>query len=475
MKWRLAVWCVAVLLALGQAAWRLSQPVPVPKLPALLQGHPPLWVWGRIDSLTRQGPTSLRFVFEVHGVIQPGLTQPHSVLAHRLRVWVTWSHTSSDSTQAHVWPGEMWLLPLAWRQIPVEPLPGGFDPLRWMQQQELSGWANVMRLPGSEQARRLRVSDPGLQSWRQAMREGIFQAIDHPRWAGLVAALSMGDQNAVEAQDWDTFRRTGVAHLVSISGLHVTLLASWLAWVVDAMWRRVRWQGQPCALWWPAPCLAQGVAWVTAGVYALFSGWGLPAQRTVWMLLASLGLRLVGRSWPPHVLWLSLIACIAALDPWALSQSGFWLSYVAVGVLYLMEPTRESGAWRKWWTETLGVQWRITIALTPMSLYFFQGTSLAGLWVNLWAIPWVTCVVTPLSLLGLLCPSLWVAAGWAAGWLLMGLDAAALTPWALIETRAPSGWSVAPATVCTVLAVMPGPWLWRAWCVSLAWALLSVG
>ena len=95
--------------------------------------------------------------------------------------------------------------------------------------------------------------------------------------------------------------------------------------------------------------------------------------------------------------------------------------------------------------------------------------------MNLWAIPWVTCVVTPLSLLGLLCPSLWVAAGWAAGWLLMGLDAAALTPWALIETRAPSGWSVAPATVCTVLAVMPGPWLWRAWCVSLAWALLSVG
>ena len=112
MKWRLAVWCVAVLLALGQAAWRLSQPVPVPKLPALLQGHPPLWVWGRIDSLTRQGPTSLRFVFEVHGVIQPGVAQTHSVLAHRLRVWVTWPHTASDATQARVWPGEMWLLPL---------------------------------------------------------------------------------------------------------------------------------------------------------------------------------------------------------------------------------------------------------------------------------------------------------------------------------------------------------------------------
>ena len=49
------------------------------------------------------------------------------------------------------------------------------------------------------------------------------------------------------------------------------------------------------------------------------------------------------------------------------------------------------------------------------------------------------------------------------------------SPWALIETRVPSGWCVAPATACAVWAVLPGPWLWRAWCISLAWALLSVG
>ena len=68
--------------------------------------------------------------------------------------------------------------------------------------------------------------------------------------------------------------------------------------------------------------------------YAVFSGWGVPAQRTVWMLAVVGLLRLGARAWPwPHVL---LLACatVVALDPWALLQPGFWLSFVAVGVLF---------------------------------------------------------------------------------------------------------------------------------------------
>ncbi|MRT32820.1 competence protein ComEC, partial [Xylella fastidiosa subsp. multiplex] len=75
-------------------------------------------------------------------------------------------------------------------------------------------------------------------------------------------------------------------------------------------------------------------------LYALFSGWGVPSQRTVWMLATVALLRLTGRRWPwPHG-WLLTAAVVVALDPWALTQAGFWLSFVAVGVLFATDAGR---------------------------------------------------------------------------------------------------------------------------------------
>ena len=230
--------------------------------------------------------------------------------------------------------------------------------------------------------------------------------------------------------------------------------------------------GAPCALYLPAPVLAQAVTLIAAALYAVFSGWGLPAQRTVWTLLALQGLRWLGCTWPPHAVWLALMAGIAVFDPYALSQSGFWLSYVAVGLLYGLEPAAETSAWRQWWAQTWVLQWQITLVLMPMSLYFFQGVSVAGLWVNLWAIPWVTWVVTPLALMGMWFEPLWTLAGWAVGWLLMGLDWVAQSPWALAEAISPPLGVVIWATISAMLAIQPGPWAFRAWCGSLMLPLL---
>ena len=67
--------------------------------------------------------------------------------------------------------------------------------------------------------------------------------------------------------------------------------------------------------------------------YAAFTGWGVPAQRTALMLLIASLLRVSGRRWPWHFSLLLVAAVVLALDPWALLQAGFWLSFVAVGVL----------------------------------------------------------------------------------------------------------------------------------------------
>jgi competence protein ComEC len=300
-----------------------------------------------------------------------------------------------------------------------------------------------------------------MQALRERVRDHIARELTNPRLAALVAALSMGDQNAIEQADWDVFRRTGVAHLVSISGMHVTLLALWLATVLRWLWCRLSWRGQPLALYWPAPLVAMWFALPMALGYAWFSGWGLPAQRTVWMLLATAILHALNAHWPPHAAWLGLVALVATFDPLALSQPGFWLSYVAVGVLYAMQSGSAPGRLGQWLGETIDLQWRITLALAPMSLLFFHGVSLAGGWVNIWAIPWVTWVLTPLSLLGMFLPPIWGMAGWAADGFLRGLEWAASSQWAMLETAPPSVASTVLGTVLAARAVCPGHRGWR--------------
>jgi competence protein ComEC len=189
------------------------------------------------------------------------------------------------------------------------------------------------------------------------------------------------------------------------------------ALTVGWLWRR---SGRLC-LWLPAPHAALLGGVLLAAGYALFSGWGVPAQRTVLMLATVGGLRLSGKRWPWPVVWALACAVVVAADPWALLQAGFWLSFVAVGVLFASgdnraEPSAPSGgragqavaSLTAIWNE----QWVITLALTPLTLLLFGQVSLVGLLANALAIPWVTLVITPLAMAGVVAGPLWsVAAG----------------------------------------------------------------
>ena len=490
MRWREILLGGVVCVVLARAMGLIAQPAPPPMLPGDWlpeETDGTVWVWGKVDSLTRHGPRGLRFVFWVQGRLTQaspaartsavwGSAEFMSLTPNPrpVRVWLTWPLSAERQDPWRVTPGERWVLPLRWRAATAShPGPdgaAGFDTWRWMQTQQLSALATV----ASEDAAaswRISPAPVGMQRWRQQVRDAIFVVVSQPRLAGLVAALCMGDQNAIDPDDWPLFRTTGVAHLVSISGLHVTLLAAWIAACVQGLWRAAHWRGRAWALVWPAPCVGAWVALGVATLYAVFAGWGLPAQRTVWMLLAMTGLRLAGLRWPAHAVWLALVTLIALFDPLALTQPGFWLSYVAVGLLYGMEPAPKASALRRWFHEALGMQWRISLALGPMSLYFFEGFSLAGLWVNVWAIPWVTLVVTPLSLLGLVYPPLWVLAGWASGWLMAALTWAAQTPWALWEVKAPPLAVVVPATLLAIGVAWPGLVRRRLICAGLLLAL----
>lgn len=227
---------------------------------------------------------------------------------------------------------------------------------------------------------------------------------------------------------------------MSISGLHVTMFAWAAALLVSGFWRR----SQRLCLVFPASSagLIGGVA--LAGAYALFSGWGVPSQRTV-LMLATVGLlRLTGRRWPwPHV-WMLACAVVVAVDPWALMQAGFWLSFVAVGVLFATDSRAGNlhltGAWGRF-VSGIRQQWVITVALTPLTLLLFGQISVVGLIANALAIPWVTLVVMPLAMVGVFFAPSWDVAALAVQGLGWYLEVLLRLPFATISVANSPFWA----------------------------------
>lgn len=365
----------------------------------------------------------------------------------------------SDAAPLHA--GERWRLTVRLKAPHGNLNPHGFDSELWLWEQGVraSGYVRT----GARDAAPARLQSTWLhplERAREAVRDAVFERVADSRQAGVIAALVTGDQSAIERSDWDIFRATGVAHLMSISGLHITMFAWLAAHGVGALWRRsVR-----LMLRFPAPQAALVGGVLLAGLYALFSGWGVPSQRTVWMLATAALLRLTGRRWPwPHV-WLLIAAVVVAIDPWALMQAGFWLSFVAVGVLFTTGFMRPAGGAAGPLLRLLAFfreQWVITLALTPLSLLLFQQVSVVGLLANAVAIPWVTLVITPLAMLGAVVAPLWDLAAWAVQALAVLLKWLAALPYATLSAAAPPAWMAGFGVGGGVVLAMRLPWSLR--------------
>ncbi len=349
--------------------------------------------------------------------------------------------------------------------------PHGFDFELWMWEQGVQATGYVRAGPKDEPPRRQASTwQHPVEQARQSVRDAILDRLGRgaedasdpgrARIAGVVAALVTGDQRAIDRADWDMFRATGVAHLMSISGLHITLFAWLAAAVVGALWRR----STRLCLWAPAPTAALLAGVVLASAYALFSGWGVPAQRTVTMLGIVALLQWSGRSWPWPQVWLLACAAVVVADPWALAQPGFWLSFVAVGVLFATNPIAKkaygSGAKGHFYA-LFREQWVVTLALTPLSLLLFGQVSVVGLVANLVAIPWVTLVVTPLALGGVVWGPLWSLAAWSLQPLTVLLQWLAQWPGAVLFLPAAPLWAGMAAVAGGALLAMRLPWRLR--------------
>jgi competence protein ComEC len=457
-----AIACLAFALTDWRAAQRLAE-----RLDPALEGQDLVLV-GVVDEMPRLSPGGTLFTFVVESATHRG--EP---VALPSRVSLGWFQ-GFDGEQLVAAPpqavvaGERWQLPVRLKRPHGARNPHGFDLELWLFERGI-GASGTVRAG----AKRLgREGSVVFERARQAIRDAILLRVDDPAAAGVLAALAVGDQAAIGREEWEIFRVTGVAHLMSISGLHVTMFAWLAAGAIGWAWRR---QAR-LVLAVPAPVAGRWGGLAAATAYALLAGWGVPAQRTVLMLAVVVVLRSWGVRWPqPLVLGCAGVA-VTLSDPWALLQPGFWLSFVAVGVLVASDPVsrphRQPG-WRTTLAEAARSQLVATVGLAPLSLVFFQQVSVVGFLANAVAIPLVTLVVTPLALLGVLVPPLWAGAAWVVQALVAGLAPLAQWPLAQWSAAAAPAWAVGLGLLAGFVAVMPLPLRLRMLALPLALPLLA--
>jgi competence protein ComEC len=223
-----------------------------------------------------------------------------------------------------------------------------------------------------------------IDQMRDQIRE-LIGAHSQSSAVGVLSALVVGDQRAIGMAEWAVFRKTGVSHLMSISGLHVTMFAAMAAAIGAALWRALCLTRLAAGLWIPVQSVAAGFAIIGAVGYALLAGFAIPAQRTA-LMVTVLGLaRIFGVQASCYaVLALAMLVVLAA-HPMAVLSVGFWLSFIAVGFLFTLgegrTTHRHAGLFRRCMEALKGAaytQWAITLGLLPLTIFFFQQVSLVG-------------------------------------------------------------------------------------------------
>ncbi len=432
-----------------------------------------LIVVGVVDGLPDVAPERLRLVLRIESARQPDGTP----IELPQRVLLGWYSRAGDAALPPVRAGERWQLPVRLKRPHGLANPHGFDYELWLFEQRLRATGYVR--PGPALLRLGAADGHWIDRARQAVREALAERlVSAPRAANVLAALAVGDQGAIDRDDWALYRDTGIAHLMSISGVHVTMFA-WLAGAaIGWLWRR----SARAMHWLPAPLAARWGGLLCALGYALLAGFGVPAQRTLLMLASAVLLRSAGLVWRWPAVMLVAAVAVTLLDPWALLQPGFWLSFGAVALLLAAgdqpraaAPVAATRGARLWRAAHAGLraQWIATLGLAPLSMLFFQQVSVVGFVANLVAIPLVTLLITPLALLGVLLPPLWWPAAWAVQALNAGLSALLAASGGVVWTAAAApAWAAATALLGALLFVLPLPWRWRALAVPLVVPLL---
>lgn len=290
---------------------------------------------------------------------------------------------------------------------PGPALPGGYDFSRAAWFMELGAVGQVLG--------EVEVIAPAPQGWglRDRLTAHVRGTIDGSA-GGIAAAFASGDRGGIAPEDEEAMRASGLTHLLSVSGLHITAVVGAAMFVM----LRLLALSPTLALRWPLPAIAAGFGALAGIGYTLLTGAEVPTIRScVAALLVLLGLAL-GR----EALTLRLVATgaliILLLWPESIVGASFQMSFAAItSIVAFLEwdrakrflARREESIVRRGLRAVAGLLVTgivVEVALAPIVLFHFHKSGLYGALANLVAIPLTTFVIMPFEALALLLDSI---------------------------------------------------------------------
>jgi len=320
------------------------------------------------------------------------------------RTYISW-YDSATTVRA----GERWRLTIRLKRPRGTMNPAGFDFERWAFMRDIGASGYVRH---SVANRRLLPAGGGceLAAFRQRIASDLVAAIPDGAALGHMLALAVGIRYRLDDDDWNVLRRTGTAHLMAISGLHIGLAAGFAFFCFRQVGRWLLLVHINCR----PLLLARAGAFAGALSYSALAGFSLPTVRAVVMTSAVILLTGLRRTIPaPAVLAVALYV-ILWIEPFAMLSAGFWLSFGAVFVLLLSGfggtyPGTVSAETRSRATEALHRFWQLlraqlclSVGLLPATAFFFGQVSLVAPVANLLVVPLFGVSIVPLLIVGVI-------------------------------------------------------------------------
>ena len=359
-------------------------------------------VVGVVASLPEVTERGERFRFDVEKILTKDASNTLKVPRHiSLNFYRDSGLSAPDNTfhpsQFHA--GERWQFTVRLKRPHSTYNPHGFDFEAWALAENIRATGSIHSKSGYKKLTKF-VYKPNymVENLREKIGNRISQALANKPYAGVIRALVVGDDSQISQAQWNIFLRTGVNHLMSISGLHITMLAGLAFAIASFVWRRI----PSLVMRMPTRKVATLFGLVIAILYALLAGMSVPTQRTLFMLITFALALIFGKNLAISRALAMALLVVVLIDPWAVAAPGFWLSFGAVAIIAYVTVGRLKPM--SSFKTALHTQWAITLGLLPLLIFMFGQASIISPIANAFAIPVISLLVVPISILGSILP-----------------------------------------------------------------------